>query len=165
MKISKTFTKLSAIGAFALFASQSAMSVPAATFGEHNETRSYVGFQWFTGETSLTKPNLVVGLRKTTTDVENKVTGYDMSYTYSLEKAKSDAFRAGYLDGRCSKGLATVGLGYSFKKDTVLGFGGIVGSYAKAFGEIDGNKNLGAGLELNTLRCAGDREGVVNQPT
>ena len=87
-----------------------------------------------------------------------------MSYTYSLEKSKSDAFRAGYLDGRCSRGLATAGLGYSFKKDTVLGFGGVVGSHAKVFGEIDGNKNLGAGLELNTLRCAGDR-GAVLPPT
>ena len=153
---------LTAVGLLSLVTCQSAMS--ATSFGERNETRGYVAFQWFTGETSLTKPNVVLGLRQTTTDVSNKVTGYDMSYTYSLEKSTSDAFRIGYLGGKCGNGLVIAGAGYSFKKKAVLGFAGVVGSYAKAFGEIDGNKNLGAGLELNTLRCAGDRESITSTP-
>jgi len=164
MNIKKNLVSLAAVGALSLLACQPAMSIGSnttTTLAEHNETRGYVAFQWFTGETSLTKPNIVLGLRQTTTDISNKVTGYDISYSYSLEKSASDAFRLGYLDGKCNRGLATVGLGYSFKKDTVLGFGGLVGSYAKAFGEIDGNKNLGAGLEFNTLRCAGDRESTT----
>ncbi len=164
MTIKSNLLSLATVGALSLLASQPAMSVPftpTTTFAEHNETRGYIAFQWFTGETSLTKPNIVLGLRQTTTDVSNKITGYDMSYSYSLEKSTSDAFRFGYLDGKCSGGLATVGLGYSFKKAAVLGFVGMTGSYAKAFGEIDGNKNLGAGLELNTLRCAGDRESTT----
>jgi opacity protein-like surface antigen len=135
------------------------LSLPAATtYTEHRETRAYAGLQWFIGETSVTKPSVVLGLRTTTTHLSNKVTGYDLSYTYSLETSTSDAFRAGYLDGKCSAGLATVGLGYSFKKETVLGFAGVVGSHAKAFGEVDGKKDFGAGLELNTLPYAGEPE-------
>jgi hypothetical protein len=156
-----------AVGALSLLASQSAMSGPAGllpTFTEHNETRAYVAFQWFLGQTSATKPNVVLGFRQTKTDVSNKVTGYDMSYSYSLEKSKSEALRLGYLDGQCSRGLVTAGLGFSFMKKTGLGFAGVVGSHAKAFGEIDGQKNFGAGLELNTLRCAGDRESAGDLP-
>ena len=119
---------------------------------------TYAGLQWFIGETSVAKPSVVLGLGTTTTDLSNKVTGYDLSYTYSLEKSTSDAFRAGYLDGKCSAGLATAGLGYSFKKETVLGFAGVVGSHAKAFGESDGKKDFGAGLKLNTLPYAGEPE-------
>ena len=131
---------------------------PTATYSEHDEANAYVGFQWFTGETSLTKPNMVFGIRSTATDISNNVTGYDISYTYSLEKSKSDAVRVGYLGGLCNNGLATAGLGYSFEKDTMLGFVGILNSYVKVFGEIDGNKQLGADLELNTLPCAGNRD-------
>jgi len=166
MKNKKNSLALSVVGVMSLLACQSAMSVSVngPTFADHNETSGYIAFQWFIGETSLTKPNVVLGLRQTTTDISNKVTGYDVSYTYSLEKSTSDAFRIGYLEGKCHRGLATAGLGYSFKMDTFLGFAGVVGSYAKAFGEIDGNKNLGAGLELNTLHCAGDRSGSVFTP-
>ena len=165
MSIKNKFVSMAAVAVVSLLACQSAMSTAfLPTYADHNETRGYVAFQWFTGETSLTKPNIVLGLRQTTTDISNKVTGYDISYSYSLEKSTADALRVGYLDGKCSRGLATVGLGYSFKKETVLGFGGLVGSYAKAFGEIDGNKNLGAGLELNTLHCAGDRESTTPAP-
>ncbi len=167
MKIKNNLAALAAVGAMSLFASQAAMSfqlLPTTTFSEHNETQAYVGLQWFTGETSLTKPNIAFGLRQTKTDVSNKITGYDLSYTYSLEKSQSDAVRLGYLDGNCSSGLATVGLGYSLKKGTVLGFAGFVGAYVKAFGEIDGNRNLGAGVEINTLGCAGDRESTTTTP-
>ncbi len=172
MKIHKNLPALAAVGLLSLVASQSAISQPppittTTTFSEHNETQAYVGLQWFTGETSLTKPNIAFGLRQTKTDVSNKITGYDLSYTYSLEKSQSDAVRLGYLDGNCSSGLATVGLGYSLKKGAVLGFAGFVGAYAKAFGEIDGNRNLGAGVEVNTLGCAGDRDSTtttVNAP-
>ena len=166
MKIHNKLATLAAVGTMSLLACQSAMSLPppittTTTFAEHNETQAYVGLQWFTGETSLTKPNIAFGLRQTKTDVSNKITGYDLSYTYSLEKSQSDAVRLGYLDGNCSSGLTTAGLGYSLKKGAVLGFAGFVTSYAKAFGEIDGNKNLGAGFEVNTLGCAGDRESTT----
>jgi len=160
MNMKCKISSMTAIGALLLMASQSSMSLPpqAQTYSEHDEANAYVGFQWFTGETSLTKPNVVLGIRSTATDVSNNVTGYDISYTYSLEKSKSDAVRAGYLDGNCGNGLATVGLGYSFTKDTLLGFGGVVGSYAKIFGEVDGHKDLSADLELNVLPCAGNRD-------
>ena len=161
MQLKNNLAVLANVGILALLACQSAMglSLPAATtYAEHRETRAYAGLQWFTGETSVTKPKVLLGLRTTTTDLSNKVTGYDLSYTYSLEKSTSDAFRAGYLDGKCSAGLATAGLGYSFKKETVLGFAGVVGSHAKAFGEVDGKKYFGAGLELNTLPYAGEPE-------
>jgi len=170
MKLKNNLVVLANVGALALLVGQSAIGQPllaTTTYAEHKETRAYAGFQWFIGGTSVTKPNVVLGLRNTTTDPANKVTGYDLSYTYSLEKSASDAFRAGYLDGKCSAGLATVGLGYSFNKDAVLGFAGLVGAHAKAFGEVDGNKNFGVGLELNTLPCAGEAESTtstVNPP-
>ena len=161
--LKKNLAAMAATGVLSLLACQSAISdlLPVTTFAEHNETQAYVGFQWFTGETSLMKPNVAFGLRQTKTDVSNKVTGYDISYTYSLEKSQSDALRVGYLDGNCSTGLVTVGLGYSLKKATLLGSAGFVSSYAEAFGEIDGNMNLGAGWEINTLGCAGDRESAT----
>ena len=175
MEVSNKISKLLAIVVLALLSSQSwsqpssnqsmgpssSSSSSQLVFGQNNETHAYFGLQWFTGETSFTKPNIVFGLRKTKTNIENKVTGFDMSYVYSVEKANSDAFRVGYLDGNCSRGLATAGLGYSFRNDAALGFVGVVGSNGKVFGEIDGNKNLGAGVEMNTLRCAGDRKVVV----
>lgn len=148
---------LAAVGISSLLACQSAMSFSSYT--EHNETRAYVALQWATGETSFTKPNVVLGVRQTTTDISNQVNGYDMSFVFGFGMPKLDAFRVGYLNGNYIDGLATVGLGYSFRKDTVLGFTGIVGPYAKVFGEMDGNMNLGVGLELNTLSRAGEREG------
>jgi hypothetical protein len=51
-----------------------------------------------------------------------------------------------------------VGLGYSFKKATALGYVGAVGSHAKVVGELDGKTQLGAGLEVHSIPCAGDRE-------
>lgn len=142
----------------------SAMSnaiIPPTTtvsYSQHDETRAYVGFQWFTGETSLSEPHVVLGLRQTKTETSNKVTGYDLSYTYSLEKSRPEALRLAGLDGKCSNGLALAGLGYSFSKSAVLGFAGVAGSYTRAFGEIDSNKQLGAALELNSMPCAGDRD-------
>jgi len=159
MYMNRKISSMAVIGALLLMGSQASMGGSnAAGYVQHDETNAYIGVQWFTGETSFTKPNIVLGVRSTVTDISNNVTGFDMSYAYSLEKAKSDAFRAGYLDGGCSYGLATLGLGYSFTKDALLGFGGVVGSYAKAFVEVDGGKEFSADVELNTLPCAGDRD-------
>ena len=141
--------------ALALVATHGASKAGAAiTSQNHDETRAYAGLQWITGETSMTKPNLVLGLRQTRTNSSDKVTGADLTFTYSLEKNQIDALRLGYLDGKCDV-LATAGLGYSFKKNTVLGFAGAVGPYSKLFGEIDGNLTSGLGIELNTRDCAG----------
>lgn len=134
------------------FMSQASARADFPTY--HDETRGYVGVQWITGETSLTKPNLVVGLRQTRTEADDIVTGSDVTLTYSLEKGRFDALRAGYLNGKCDV-LGTIGLGYSFSKETVLGFAGAVGPYTKLFGELDGNKNPALGIELNTQGCAG----------
>jgi hypothetical protein len=128
------------------------------TTTSHNETRAYVGVQWFTGETSLTKPNLVLGIRSTrTAAADNRVTGPDLTLTYSLEKSQFDALRLGYLNGKCNF-LGTAGVGFSFKKSTFLAFAGAVGPFSKVFGELDSNLDAGAGLELNTQKCAGDAE-------
>lgn len=107
-----------------------------------------------TGKTSLIKPNIVIGVRQTRTDSSDKVTGTDVTSTYSLEKSGPDAIRAGYLNGKCDA-IGTIGFGHSFSKQAVLGFVGIVGPYAKVFAEIDGNKHPALGLELSTQDCAG----------
>lgn len=97
-----------------------------------------------------------------TAAADNKVTGYDLMLTYSLEKDQFDALRVGYLDGKCNT-LATAGLGYSFKKSTVLGFVGAVGPYARIIAELDSNIHPGLGLDLNSLGCAGDRIETTTQ--
>jgi hypothetical protein len=77
-----------------------------------------------------------------------------MAYPHSLEKSKPDAVCLGYLAGKCSRGLATTRVGYSFKKDAIVGFADVAASHVKLFG---------AALELNTLPCAGDRRTVEAQ--
>ena len=129
-----------------------------AQFADNNETTGYIGLQWFTEETPLARPNVVVGVRQTkTAKADNKITGFDLMLTYSLDKNQFDALRAGYLDGKCDV-LATAGLGYSFKKSTPLGFIGAVGPYARLIAEVDGNAHPGAGLDLNSTGCANDRK-------
>jgi len=131
---------------------------PIASFTDNNETTGYLGLQWFTEETNFIRPNVVVGVRQTkTAAADNKITGYDLMFTYSLEKNQFDAVRAGYLDGKCNV-LGTVGLGYSFKKKSVLGFIGAVGPYSRLIAELDGNAYPGLGLDFNSLGCAGDRK-------
>ena len=106
MQLKNNLAVLANVGILALLACQSAMglSLPAATtYAEHRETRAYAGLQWFIGETSVAMPKVFLGLRTTTTDLCNKVKGYDLSYTYSLETSTSDALRAGYLDEKFSR--------------------------------------------------------------
>ena len=149
--------KITAGLVLAMLALAPAISFAAVIFIDNDETTGYVGLQWFTEDTPLARPNIVVGVRQTkTAAADNKVTGYDLMLTYSLEKAQFDALRAGYLDGKCNA-LATAGLGYSFKKSTGLGFIGAVGPYSRIIAELDSNVHLGLGLDLNSLGCAGDR--------
>lgn len=131
------------------------------TFTDNNETKGYIGLQWFTEETPIFRPNIVIGIRNTKTSAtDNKVTGYDAMLTYSTDKNEFDALRVGYIDGKCNA-LATAGLGYSFKKSTALGFVGAVGPYSRIIAELDGNMRPGLGIDLNSLNCAGDRNTVT----
>lgn len=131
--------------------------VVTAVNEDHDETRIYAGVQWFLEQTPLTRPNLVLGIRKTKTDTANNVTGVELSYSYSLAQMQSDALRLGYLNGRCDV-LGTLGVGYSLRKGTGLGYAGLVGPFATASVEVDGNKQLGLGLQLDTQRCAGNAD-------
>ena len=128
---------------------------------DHDETRIYAGVQWFLEQTPLTRPNLVLGIRKTQTDSANNVTGVELSYTYSLAQMGSDALRLGYLNGRCAV-LGTLGFGYSLSKATVLGYAGLVGPYSTAIVEVDGRKQLDLGLQLDSQRCAGNADQTVS---
>lgn len=155
---------MSAVLLVPAFAFAGAPPSSTTTTTSNNETRAYVGVQWFTGETSLTKPNLVLGVRSTrTAAADNRVTGPDLTLTYSLEKSQFDALRIGYLNGKCNF-LGTAGVGFSFKKSTFLAFAGAVGPFSKVFGELDSNLEVGAGLELNSQKCAGDAETTVTVP-
>lgn len=121
----------------------------------HEETRAYVGLNWQCDQKGMSKPNLVLGVRKTMTDLNDKVSGVDLAFTYSLAKSQAEGFRAGYLDGKCDV-MATPGVGYSFVKAAPLAFAGAVGPYSKLLVEIDSNKKTNVNLELNTLKCAGN---------
>lgn len=158
----KRLAATSIAGACLLLSQSSAFATPANYGSIHEETRAYVGLNWQWGKTGLTKPNLVLGARKTTTDISDKVSGFDLTFTYSLEKSQAEGFRAGYLDGKCDV-MATAGVGYSFLKAAPLVFAGAVAPYSKFLVEVDGNKVPGLNLELNTLKCAGNHE--VAQPT
>ena len=130
-------------------------------FTHNNESIGYIGLQWFTEETPVVHPNIVVGFRQTKTDAsDNKINGYDLMLTYSIEKKQFDALRASYLDGACNF-LGAAGLGYSFKKSAVLGFIDAIGPYARVIAEVDGNAHPGAGLDLSSLGCPGDRKIMV----
>lgn len=147
---------LFSIAAACLLLSQSiAFAVPSSFGSLREETRAYVGVNWQWDQNGINKPNLVLGARKTTTNLSDKVSGLDLTFTYSLSKSQAEGFRAAYLDGKCDV-MATAGVGYSFVKAAPVVFGGAVGPYSKLLVEIDGNKNKSLNLELNTLKCAGD---------
>lgn len=154
---------LFSITAACLLLSQSSAFAVPFNFGTLNEeTRAYAGLNWQWDQTGLSKPNLVLGARKTTTDLNDKVSGFDLTFTYSLAKSQAEGFRAGYIDGKCDV-MATAGVGYSFLKATPLVFGGALGPYSKLLVEIDSNKKTSLNLELNTLKCAGNHNSM--QPT
>jgi hypothetical protein len=129
------------------------------SFNDHNETRLYVGVQWFLEQTPLTRPDLVLALRKTTTDVAEHIHGAEVSYSYSLAQMHSDAVRVGYLNGKCDV-LGTLGVGYSLIDHTGLLYAGAVGPYSGLVGQINGNKQLELGLELNSQSCPGGPDQV-----
>jgi hypothetical protein len=139
------------------------MTGKAQTYSSRDESVGYVGLQWVTGETRLSRPNVLLGLRQTRTDTDNRVTGGDLTFSYSTEKGVGDAVRLGYLDGKCNL-LGTMGFGYSFRKDKALGFFGGVASYGKVTAEVDGAGTVAGALELNTQTCAGDRNLVALPP-
>lgn len=149
---------------FAILCMSPALSFSAfitPSFADNNESIGYIGLQWFTEETPLVHPNIVVGFRQTkTAAADNKINGYDLMLTYSIDKNRLDALRASYLDGACNF-LGAAGLGYSFKKSAVLGFIGAIGPYARVIAEVDGNAHPGAGLDLSSLGCPGDRKIMV----
>jgi len=128
-------------------------------YSDHNETRLYAGVQWFLEQTPLSRPNLVLALRKTTTDVADNITGAEVSYSYSLAQMHSDAVRVGYLSGKCDV-LGTLGAGYSLQDHTGLLYAGAVGPYSGLVGQINGNKQLDLGLELNSQSCPGGPDQV-----
>jgi len=129
------------------------------SLNDHNETRVYAGLQWFLEQTPLSRPNLVLALRKTTTDVADNITGAEVSYSYSLAQMHSDAVRVGYLSGKCDV-LGTLGAGYSLQDHTGLLYAGAVGPYSGLVGQINGNKQLDLGLELNSQSCPGGPDQV-----
>ena len=135
----------------------------AQTYAGRDESVGYVGLQWVTGETRLTRPNVLLGFRQTRTDTDNRVTGGDLTFSYSTEKGVGDAVRLGYLDGKCNL-LGTVGFGYSFRKDKALGYFGGVASYGKVTAEVDGAGTVAGALEINTQACAGDRSLISAPP-
>ncbi len=139
------------------------LAAQSQTYSSRDESVGYVGLQWLSGETRFSRPNVLLGFRQTRTDIDNRVTGGDLTFAYSTEKGVADAVRLGYLDGKCNL-LGTVGFGYSMRKDKALGFFGAVGSYAKITGEVDGTGTFAGGFELNTQVCAGDRNLVAAAP-
>lgn len=127
------------------------------TFGSQFDTRGYVGLQWFLNETPVTKPNILGGVRWTRTNASNNVNGVDTTLTFSTDKMTVNTLRAGYIGGECDV-QGTAGVGYSFINSAALAYVGVVGPYSKVLGQIDTNKKLDLGIELNTQKCIGDRK-------
>jgi len=145
------------LGLFALPLISFAGFIPTTTYESNDDTRAYVGVQWFLNETSIAKPNLVLGVRYTNTDSSNNVNGVDVTGTFSLEKMAPNTIRAGYIGGECDV-QGTVGIGYSLIEKAPLAYAGVVGPYSKVLGQIDLNKKLDLGIELNTQKCEGHRK-------
>ena len=132
---------------------------PPVTYESQEDTNAYVGVQWLINETPVLRPNVLVGVRWTHTDSSDKVNGADATLSFSTDKMKINTLRVGYLQGECDI-QGTIGLGYSFINKAALAYAGVLGSYYKAFGQIDMNKKLDAGLELNSQECIGHRKEV-----
>lgn len=131
-------------------------NITETTYKSRSQTSGYVGLQWLLSEKSSSTPDLVVGIRNTSTSKSNKVSGSDLSITYSFTKSQLGALRLGYVGGKCDA-LGTAGVGYDLVSGTMLGYIGAAGPYSKVFGQV-GGQGLGLGLELNTQDCAKDRK-------
>ena len=132
---------------------------PPVTYESQEDTNAYVGVQWLINETPMLRPNVLVGVRWTHTDSSDKVNGADATLSFSTDKMKINTLRVGYLQGECDI-QGTIGLGYSFINNAPLAYAGVIGSYYKAIGQVDINKKLDAGLELNSQECIGHRKEV-----
>ena len=135
----------------------------STTYESQEDTNAYVGVQWLMNETPMLRPNVLIGVRWTHTDSSDKVNGADATLSFSTDKMKINTLRVGYLQGECDI-QGTIGLGYSFINNAALAYAGVLGSYYKAFGQIDMNKKLDAGLELNSQECIGHRKEVNSAP-
>ncbi len=129
---------------------------------EVKATHWYTGLIWeLGGIRSSNKPDLVFGIRQTTTKNIDTVRGADASIRVSLDKDISlDSVRLSYLGGKPAA-LAQLGAGYSFKQNSLLATGAVQGNYFRLstdylfnankfqyFGEINSlkkPKNAGGG--------------------
>jgi hypothetical protein len=133
----------------------------APQFESRTQTTGYVGLQWLLGEKEQSAvPSVVLGARYTKTSTNNRVNGADLFLTYDFSKAQMGSVRLGYLGGKCDL-LGTVGIGYDYANNGMLGYLGAIGPYSKVFGQF-GGQGFGLGLEVNTQDCAKDR--IVIEP-
>jgi len=132
----------------------------STSYSSETDTRGYVGLQWLLNETPVAKPNIVGGVRWTRTNASNNVNGVDATLTFSTDKMTVNTLRTGYIGGECDV-QGTAGVGYSFINSAALAYAGIVGPYSKVLGQVDTNKKLDLGIELNTQKCEGHRKTVI----
>ena len=130
------------------------------SYSSETDTRGYVGLQWLLNETPVAKPNILGGIRWTRTNASNNVNGVDATLTFSTDKMTVNTLRTGYIGGKCDV-QGTIGAGYSFINSAALAYAGIVGPYSKVLGQIDTNKKLDLGVELNTQKCEGHRKVIT----
>lgn len=155
-------TKLLGIFCVMGFASSAQAAIEPEEYKSRSETTGYVGVRWVFDDKVSKTPQLILGIRDTTTNKSNKVSGADLSLSVDLTKGQVADVRLGWVGGKCDA-LATAGVGYSMAGKAPLGYLGVAGKYSKLFGQVGGNANAAIGLELNTMDCPRDRKRVSLQ--
>jgi hypothetical protein len=142
------------------FTALAGLNYYTTSYSSETDTKGYVGLQWLLNETPVSKPNILGGIRWTRTNASNNVNGVDATLTFSTDKMTVNTLRTGYIGGKCDV-QGTAGIGYSFINSAALAYAGIVGPYSKVLGQVDTNKKLDLGVELNTQKCEGHRNTVI----
>jgi hypothetical protein len=153
---------------------------PISSGSSEKATRWYTGLIWeFGGSKPSMTPDLVLGVRRTTTKNIDSVSGTDASIRIGLgQQLGFDSVRLSYVDGKPSL-LGQVGAGYSFKQNSLLLTGALQGAYVRLstdyllnegefqfFGELNTlQKPKKAGLgELSCPAVPTNEQGVLREP-
>jgi len=108
-----------------------------------NDVRNQVAFatlNWYIGESLL--PNILVGYRDTTTEVNNNVKGGSVSSSYNIYKNTFDQFKIVGISGNTDI-VGEAGIGYSLYEEQFFANIGIQGLYMDSGLDYSFNNKLG----------------------
>jgi len=145
----KTFILMSLIGFNILYA-QVPIAPPPPTVTQE-DVRNQIAFaslNWYIGESLL--PNILVGYRDTTTDIDNDVKGGSASVSYNLKENKFDQLKIVGITGNTDI-VGEVGVGYSLYQKQFFGNLGVQGFYMNSGLDYSLDNKFGYYIGLTTV--------------